>query len=147
MAASPITVDAANMPPEDKWDHPHDTMITSPDNSNNGAPHSVDEHHTSHQQPPEDNDSYMRTESVTVEGSDAHPNGRGEVPHRGEKQIKVLVWSFFSLLLRSLSSPCIPPCLPASQSRKPYVYTCKKMVWVPPCATVMLAIGLVRASC
>ncbi|KAK7694254.1 hypothetical protein QCA50_001434 [Cerrena zonata] len=88
MAASPITVDGGNMPPEDKWDHPHDPMVTSPNNSNSGGPHPGDEHHSSHQQPPEDNDSYMRNASAPAEGSDTHPNGRSETSHRGEKQIK-----------------------------------------------------------
>lgn len=114
MAASPIAVDAATMPPEDKWDVPHEQMVTSPNNSNNGAPHAGDEHHSSHQQPAEDNDSYMRGESAPGEGGDT--NGRSEGSHRGEKQIKVLVWSFFSLSLALSAFSLSPPRFPASTS-------------------------------
>ncbi|CAL1696203.1 unnamed protein product [Somion occarium] len=92
MAASPIAVDGGNMPPEDKWDHPNDTMVAAPDDNvapNGGGSHPGDEHHSSHQQPPEDSNDYnMRGESAAAEGTDPHSASRSDATHRGEKQIK-----------------------------------------------------------
>lgn len=131
MAASPIAVDGGNMPPEDKWDHPNDTMVAAPDDNvapNGGGSHPGDEHHSSHQQPPEDSNDYnMRGESAAAEGTDPHSASRSDATHRGEKQIKVLVLVLSLSVYTVLLAPCLRPFSPSRKPARTRITVCSRL--------------------
>ena len=94
MAASPIVADSGSIPPQDTWDQAHDVKMHAPGDAiplnGNAAPaddqRADDAAHVTGQQPADG--------AAVTDGADSNSGSKqADGPARGEKLIKVLVWS------------------------------------------------------